>query len=53
MTRKTRVSSIIIAGAVAMAATMCYTLHRSDRRAGIAEVEDRDKVMNFERSNVD
>ena len=50
MTRKTRVSSIIIAGAVAMAATMCYTLHRSDRRAGIAEVEDRDKVTISERS---
>ena len=29
---------------------MCYTLHRSDRRAGIAEVRDRDKVTNFERS---
>lgn len=50
MTRKARVSSYIIVGAVAFAATMCYTLHRSDRRAGIAEVRDRDKVMNFERS---
>lgn len=50
MERKTRVSSIIIAGAIALCATMCYTLHRSDRRVGIAEVRDRDKVMNFERS---
>ena len=50
MTRKKRVLSFIIAGAIAFAATMCYTLHRSDRRAGIAEVRDRDKVMNFERS---
>lgn len=52
MTRKTRVS-IIIAGVIAIGATMCYTLHRSDRRAGIAEVRCRDKVMNFERSNGD
>ena len=50
MERKTRVSSIIIAGAIALCATMCYTLNRSDSRVGIAEVRDRDKVMNFERS---
>ena len=50
MERKTRVSSIIIAGAIALCATMCYTLHRSDRRAGIAELEDRDKVTISERS---
>ena len=36
--------------AIAICATMCYTLHRSDRRAGIAEVEDRDKVTISERS---
>ena len=50
MKRKTRVLSFITAGTVAVAAALCYTLHRSDRRAGIAEVRDRDKVMNFERS---
>ena len=50
MTRKTRILIISAAAAIATAAVMCYTTHRSDRRAGIAEVRDRDKVTNFERS---
>lgn len=36
--------------AVAGVSALCYTTHRSGRRAGIAEVRDRDKVMNFERA---
>lgn len=53
MTRKMRVSSIIATVAIASVAAICYTLHRSDRRAGIAEVRCRDKVTNFERSDGD
>lgn len=53
MTHRTRVFCGIFAGAVALGTAMCYTLHRSDRRSGIAEVRCRDKVMNFERSNGD
>lgn len=49
MTHRTRVFCGIVAGAVALGTAICYTLHRSDRRAGIAEVRDRGKVTNFER----
>ena len=53
MTRKTRVFCRIFAVAVALFTAICYTLNRFDRRAEIAEVRCRDKVMNFERFNGD